>query len=349
MKKVDYKEILALHHPELEYLGRVVENKRTKLIVKSKYGKNYIYPTNIHKKQSLTIESSLDKTEYFINWANDVHNSFYNYSLSVYTSHNSKIKIICPKHGLFVQETNSHLQGHGCSKCVQEKTTQRPKLCKNDELKRLHISLKIEKECYSSKDSIIINTVYGQCKMTVYSLLKGNKPSIKSAINKTSYLINQAKEIHGNKYDYSFTKYSSKRLIKIKCSQHGIFKQDYSSHLSGYGCKFCSYDNSGWTHSKWIERGSKSKNFDSYKVYIIRCWNEHEEFYKIGKTFTKLETRFKEIPYAIEVVKVITGKGLKISSLERSLQRDNKTFKYLPKINFGGRYECFSKIKNLEL
>lgn len=345
MKKVNHKEILLTYYPELEYLGKIVEKNKTKIIVKSKYGRNYMYFSNISKKQSLTIESSLDKTEYFINWANDVHNSFYDYSSSIYVSHNSKIKIICPIHGEFLQEINSHLQGHKCPKCKFEENGQKLRLCKNEQLKDLPFSLNIEKDCYLGKDSIIINTIYGQCKMTVYSLLKGNKPSITSAIDKTQYFINQAKEIHGDKYDYNLTKYKCGELVKIKCNQHGIFEQNHNSHLLGYGCKYCSYDSSGWTHNKWVEKGNKSKNFDSFKVYIIKCWNENEEFYKIGKTFTKLKNRFKEIPYKVDIIKVFNGDGLEVSILERELQKNNKNFKYLPLINFGGKYECFTEIK----
>ena len=38
--------------------------------------------------------------------------------------------------------------------------------------------------------------------------------------------------------------------------------------------------------------GLKSKKFEDFKVYIIKCWNEEEEFYKIGKTYRKISRRF---------------------------------------------------------
>jgi len=54
--------------------------------------------------------------------------------------------------------------------------------------------------------------------------------------------IQKAKEIHGNKYDYSLVKYiNSKTKVKIICNEHNIiFEQTPSKHLSGFGCRLCS-------------------------------------------------------------------------------------------------------------
>ena len=34
----------------------------------------------------------------------------------------------------------------------------------------------------------------------------------------------------------------------------------------------------GWNYTTWIRKAKTSKHFDSFKVYILRCWNENEEF-----------------------------------------------------------------------
>ena len=57
----------------------------------------------------------------FINKASNIHNNKYNYSLVDYINNRSKIKIICPKHGIFKQKVNSHLNGSGCPKCNTSK------------------------------------------------------------------------------------------------------------------------------------------------------------------------------------------------------------------------------------
>ena len=45
----------------------------------------------------------------------------YDYSLVDYTDSKTKVKIICPKHGVFEQIPSGHLNGRGCSKCKESK------------------------------------------------------------------------------------------------------------------------------------------------------------------------------------------------------------------------------------
>jgi hypothetical protein len=58
----------------------------------------------------------LSKNE-FIDKCNLIHNSKYEYSLTNYINNKQKIKIICPKHGLFLQSPKHHIRGHGCPSC----------------------------------------------------------------------------------------------------------------------------------------------------------------------------------------------------------------------------------------
>jgi hypothetical protein len=52
--------------------------------------------------------------------------------------------------------------------------------------------------------------------------------------------IKKAEKIHGNKYDYSSVNYINARIkVSIICSEHGVFVQIPSSHLSGNGCPEC--------------------------------------------------------------------------------------------------------------
>ena len=58
----------------------------------------------------------------FIKKSNEIHNYLYDYSLSKYINTITKVKIICPKHGVFEQTPNCHLnQGYGCQKCSESK------------------------------------------------------------------------------------------------------------------------------------------------------------------------------------------------------------------------------------
>ena len=58
----------------------------------------------------------------FIEKAKEKHGDKYDYSLiKEFNGVRDKVKIICPKHGIFEQQANSHLRGSGCPKCAAEK------------------------------------------------------------------------------------------------------------------------------------------------------------------------------------------------------------------------------------
>ena len=69
-----------------------------------------------HRK-AMAKRYSLGK-EKFIEKANAVHNGFYDYNEVDYVNGHTKVKIICPIHGVFEQDPASHLQGHGCPFCA---------------------------------------------------------------------------------------------------------------------------------------------------------------------------------------------------------------------------------------
>jgi hypothetical protein len=56
----------------------------------------------------------LDK---FIIRSNEIHNNKYDYSLVQYKNCKTKVKIICPEHGVFKQIPDHHYRGVGCPKC----------------------------------------------------------------------------------------------------------------------------------------------------------------------------------------------------------------------------------------
>lgn len=57
--------------------------------------------------------------------------------------------------------------------------------------------------------------------------------------------IKKAKQIHGDKYDYSLVEYKNNQTkVKIICPEHGLFEQSPSNHYKGE-CLKCSYDKRG--------------------------------------------------------------------------------------------------------
>lgn len=60
-------------------------------------------------------------TDEWILLAKQVHGNKYDYSKVSYKNSSTKVCIICPKHGEFLQEPNNHLIGQGCPKCKESK------------------------------------------------------------------------------------------------------------------------------------------------------------------------------------------------------------------------------------
>lgn len=60
-------------------------------------------------------------TTEFINDSRKIHGDKYDYSLAEYTRSNVKAKIICKRHGIFMQTPSHHLMGVGCPSCLQSR------------------------------------------------------------------------------------------------------------------------------------------------------------------------------------------------------------------------------------
>lgn len=311
-KKLTHKEFLDnlyekneyYRNGEFEVIGEEYINNRTKITLKTKYGLLQIAAFNLLMGQGFDIRSALNKTEYFINRAKELHENKYDYSKVNYKTVRDKIEIICDKHGVFMITPNGHLNGNGCEKCGREIAT-------------------------------------------------------KKQSNTTEEFIQKAKKIHGDKFDYSKVNYiNAYTKIKINCAKHGVVKVIPHNHLNkkSHGCPRCFYErpqlhaknNTGWGgYQSWENFAKKSKYFDSFKLYIIKCWNDNEEFYKIGRTFGTIKGRFHHttiLPYNYEVIKLVKGSAEEICNLEAKLKKQHTPYKYIPKIFFRGRQECFNTI-----
>lgn len=75
--------------------------------------------------------------------------------------------------------------------------------------------------------------------------------------------IEKAKQVHGNKYDYSKVNYiNSQTKVCIICPEHGEFWQKPNCHLQGQGCPYC-YGNVKKTTEQFISE-AKAINGDKY-------------------------------------------------------------------------------------
>lgn len=79
----------------------------------------------------------------------------------------------------------------------------------------------------------------------------------------TDEFVARAKEVHGDKYDYSSVEYThNKNKVAITCPAHGVFTQQARMHLKGQGCRKCFEDRvKGWRNEVRIEAQQKGETF----------------------------------------------------------------------------------------
>lgn len=330
-------------------------------------------------------------THDFIQKSTEVHGEKYDYKLVDYINAHVKVKISCCIHGIFELTPNKHVsRKRGCPICgvinrrkplvfVKSKHKYPRKKAKshfttNFFIERANVVHGFKFD-YSKVDYINslkkvdiicldhgVFSQYPSNHLSGQSCPKCSKDRIASLYTSNiSDFISKANLIHNNTYDYALSVYTKSWVkLKIICSKHGVFEQKASKHLCGDGCPKCgnesismkaSLNPTGWSTSNWIDSAVNSKNFDSYKIYIIKCWNDEELFYKIGRTFLKVSQRFSRkasMPYKYEILFSFSLGAKEIVKLESELKMINKNNKYIPKIFFNGMHECFNKIKDYE-
>lgn len=188
-------------------------------------------------------------TQEFIRRANILHDSYYNYSKVDYQHGRIKITIICPVHGDFSQDPNTHLEGKGCQKCKAVKTAKALSYTTDDFVKKA-ITVHGDKYDYSnvsysgSTNKVTIRCFkHGLYDQPAYRHLRGHGCS-ECAIDgfklSSEDFLNRSNTIHGDRYNYDLTTYiNGYTKVKIECTEHGVFEQTPSSHLNGTGCPNC--------------------------------------------------------------------------------------------------------------
>lgn len=189
-------------------------------------------------------------TEEFIERARKVHGDKYDYSKVDYKNTETKICIICPEHGEFWQTPYSHLTRTGCPKCQREsykmpfdKFVEKAREVHGDKYQYLAdgytcISDKVKIICpihgeFEQVGSWHINQKHGcpQCFEDKRKVMN---------LKTIDQFIADAKEVHGDRYDYSKVDYKGTHIpVIIGCPEHGDFKQIPCDHLNGRGCPKC--------------------------------------------------------------------------------------------------------------
>ncbi len=110
-----------MHADRYDYSQVRYLNGRTKVkIVCREHGvfeqlpKNHLY---LNQECPVCVGKGKSNIGRFITGVKNVHGDKYDYSDVIYVNNRSKIKIICPEHGMFQQTPTRHLSGDGCPSC----------------------------------------------------------------------------------------------------------------------------------------------------------------------------------------------------------------------------------------
>ena len=106
-----------------------------------------------------------------------------------------------------------------------------------------------------------------------------NCPKCKGKGMNTEEFIKRAKEIHGDKYDYSKVEYTNNRTkVCIICPEHGEFWQTPDNHIHGHGCPFCKSDKLTEINSSSSEcfiENAKKIHGNKYSYSKVKYINNH--------------------------------------------------------------------------
>ena len=226
----------------------------------------------------------MNRQEKFIEKATKKHGGKYSYHHVNYIDAKTNVSITCPIHGDFLQTPDKHLQGHGCKLCAAESASKRMKMSTEEFIKKA-ITVHGDVYDYSKTDLekrdengrvIITCRVHGDFLQTPSSHLAGCGCKMCSAIKEKKYttetFIEEARKIHGDKYDYSKVIYDGcDKNVIIICPKHGEFSIRAGNLLYGIGCKKCG-----------VEKRSEER-FSSKEEFIKKAKDVHGDKYDYSK------------------------------------------------------------------
>lgn len=285
-KTSDKVPVLCKKHGEfLVTTGNHINNKRAC----PKCGFEHV--ANIKKQKS--------KNEFF-ELSPVLHNNKYDYSLVEYVDSKTKVKIICPIHGVFEQIPYSHMQGQGCFSCGRAKSAESQKHTTESFIEKSR-NTHGDTYDYSEVDYVnqqtkvkIICKEHGPFLQKPNNHINGNGcPSCLPQKLREKFMMSveefreRVLELHPS-LDVDFESYSGCHApVKAFCKVHGDFEQQGRHLLLGHGCSKCGYERNAIARSKGDEYFVplfKQVHGDVYDYSETKFTNSKQKFTVICKT-----------------------------------------------------------------
>jgi len=178
----------------------------------------------------------------FIERAKAVHGNRYDYSLAEYLGIHKYVTIVCPEHGPFQQSPANHYQGKGCSDCggskphTTESFIEAAQAVHSDRYDYSLVEYSMNKATIT-----IICPDHGAFRQMPANHIRdtgcpkcGDESMAAKTTKTTEYFVREAREVHGDQYDYSKVEYKTmKEKVEIVCEEHGSFWQVAVNHVKG--------------------------------------------------------------------------------------------------------------------
>jgi len=325
-----------------------------KIIVDTKYGKCLVRPKSLFNIKNVSIRSAIEPHDFFIKRLKIDQPEIFNSILKFIDNYraNEKRMIVQTKYGKCSVVPNSLLRGD----CITienalNKNEYFINTLKDRQPEIFNEVLELVGDYVSSRKETVVKTKYGNCRVSPNSLLRGNHPTILSALDKDEYYKNNAIDVHGDRYDYELVRYiDNRKKVFIKCKKqgHGGWWTLPSSHLAGCGCPDCANESAFGMYNPTVANRNKNDWLDiKCFVYILSLSKEDESIFKIGIT-KDTEKRFykisRESGFSVQIIDLIQTNAYDGTFIEKELQSMNDENEITLKEKWGGSTECFSDI-----
>lgn len=202
-----------------------------------------------HREPCRTFEEFLRRTQ-------EVHGKRYDYTETVFETMGKKSCIICRIHGKFWQSLGSHIKGQGCPDCGHQQAAFKQRCTTEQFIQKSRAvhgdKYNYDKVVYTKSDKYVCITclIHGDFQQIPDNHLYGfgckgcaNDSTADKIRSTCEEFIEQARRIHGNRYNYDKVIYVAAIVnVIIHCIKHMFdFEQTPHSHLRGSGCPKCKF------------------------------------------------------------------------------------------------------------
>jgi hypothetical protein len=261
---INIAEFAALFHREISSVATLEQIQKDLMAGLDRAGTPYITPAE-------------NARDVFIKRARAVHGDRYGYEEVVYVNSVTKIRIACPKHGVFEQAASSHLNGRGCAKCAGKHSPTTEEFIAK--------ARAVHGGRYGYEGVVYVGAM-GKIRITcpehgVFEQAAGAHLSGSGCQrcagrhqHSTEEFIAKAKKVHGDRYGYEEVVYvTMKDKVRITCPEHGVFEPTAGNFLRGSGCPTCAGRNKS-TAEEFIVK-AREVHGDRYNYDEVVYVNAH--------------------------------------------------------------------------